>query len=175
MGFFILQAHTAQQLNCYTPCVFEKLQGFFLIRGWRLSLKEPFHRGSAKWNVFCLSCHKAFLWGSSAIVVSLWVSSAPCLRRIPKTLGPWSSVYVYEKLHNTLVTWCQELTRWKRPWCWERLRAGGEGGDRDGWMASPTQWTRIWANFRRWWRTGRSGVLQSMGSQAVRHYLAPEQ
>ena len=44
---------------------------------------------------------------------------------------------------NTLATWCKELTHLKRPWCWERLRAGGEGDDRgwDGWMASPTQWT----------------------------------
>ena len=43
---------------------------------------------------------------------------------------------------NTLATWCGELTHLKRPWCWERLRAGGEGDDRrwDGWMASPTQW-----------------------------------
>ena len=43
---------------------------------------------------------------------------------------------------NTLATWCNELTHWKRPWCWERLKAGGEGGDRgwDGWMASLTQW-----------------------------------
>ena len=42
---------------------------------------------------------------------------------------------------NTLATWCKELTYWKRPWCWERLKAGGEGDDRgwDGWMASPTQ------------------------------------
>ena len=49
---------------------------------------------------------------------------------------------------NALVTWCKELTHWKRPWCWERLKAGGEGGDRewDGWMASLTQWTRVWAN-----------------------------
>ena len=41
---------------------------------------------------------------------------------------------------NTLATWCEELTDWKRPWCWERLKAGGEGDDRgwDGWMASPT-------------------------------------
>ena len=39
---------------------------------------------------------------------------------------------------NTLATWCEELTHWKRSWCWERLKAGGEGGDRewDGWMAS---------------------------------------
>ena len=63
---------------------------------------------------------------------------------------------------NTLVTWCKELTHWKRPWCWERLRAGGEGGDRgwDGWTASPTQWTWVWANSGRQWRTGRPGVLQ---------------
>ena len=45
----------------------------------------------------------------------------------------------------------EELTYWKRPWCWERLRAGGEGDDRrwDGWMASPTQWTWVWASSRR--------------------------
>ena len=49
---------------------------------------------------------------------------------------------------NTLATWCQELVHWKRNWFLERLRAGGEGGDRrwDGWMASPTQWTWVWAN-----------------------------
>ena len=33
---------------------------------------------------------------------------------------------------NTFTTWCKELTHWKRPWCWERLKAGGEGDDR-GW------------------------------------------
>ena len=49
---------------------------------------------------------------------------------------------------NTLATWCKELTHWKRPWCWERLRPGGEGGSRgwDDWMASSTQWTWVWAN-----------------------------
>ena len=49
---------------------------------------------------------------------------------------------------NTLVTWCEELTHWKRPWCWERLRAGGEVDDRgrEGWMAWPTQWTWVWAS-----------------------------
>ena len=41
---------------------------------------------------------------------------------------------------NILATWCEELTHWKRPWCWERLKAGGEGDGRgrDGWMASPS-------------------------------------
>ena len=53
---------------------------------------------------------------------------------------------------NTLAPWCEELTHWKRPWCWERLSAGGEGDDRrwDGWMASPTQWTWVWASSREW-------------------------
>ena len=53
---------------------------------------------------------------------------------------------------NTLATRCKELTHLKRPWCWERLKMGGEGNDRgwDGWMASPTQWTWVWASFRSW-------------------------
>ena len=53
---------------------------------------------------------------------------------------------------NTLVTWCKEPTHWKRPWCWERLRAGGEGDDSrwDGWMASLTWWTWVWVNSGSW-------------------------
>ena len=63
------------------------------------------------------------------------------------------------------------LTYWKRPWCQERLKAGGEGDDRgwDGWMASPTWWTWVWVSSRSWWWTGRPGMLQSMGSQKVGH------
>ena len=66
--------------------------------------------------------------------------------------------------------WCEELTYWKRSWCWERLKAG-EGDDRgwDGWTASSTWWTWVWVNSRSWWWTGRPGVLQSMGSQRVGH------
>ena len=69
---------------------------------------------------------------------------------------------------NTLATWCEELTHWKRPCCWERLKAGGEGNDRgpDGWMASPTWWTWIWASSGSWWWTGKPGMLQSMGWQS---------
>ena len=64
---------------------------------------------------------------------------------------------------------------WKRPWCWEGLRAR-EGGDRgwDGWMASLTWWTWVWANSGSWWWTGRPGVLQFMGSQRARHNWATE-
>ena len=63
------------------------------------------------------------------------------------------------------------LAHLKRPWCWEGLKAGGEGDDRgwDGWMASLTQWTWVWVDSRSWWWTGRPGVLQSMGLQRIRH------
>ena len=72
---------------------------------------------------------------------------------------------------NTLATWYKELTHFKRPWCWERLMAGGERDNRgwDGWMASPNQWTWVWVDSSSWWWTGRLGVLWFMGSQRVGH------
>ena len=72
---------------------------------------------------------------------------------------------------STLATLCKELTHWKRPWCWKGLGAGGEGDDTgwDGWMASPTRCTWVWVNSRKWWWTGRPGVLRFMGSQRVGH------
>ena len=77
---------------------------------------------------------------------------------------------------NTLVTLCEELTDWKRLWCWEGLGAGGKGDDRgwDGWMASPTRWTWVWVNSGSWWWIGRPGVLRFMGSQRVIHNWATE-
>ena len=78
---------------------------------------------------------------------------------------------------SILVTWCEQMTHWKSPWCWERLSAEGEKSIRGwvGWMASQMQRTRTWANFRRWWGTGRPGELQSMGSQRVGYDWATEQ
>ena len=97
---------------------------------------------------------------------------------ILKEISPESSLeglMVKLKLQY-LVTWCKELIHWKRPWCWERLKEGGEGDDRewDGWMASLTQWTWVWASSRSWWCTRQPGVLQSMGSQRVKHNWAAE-
>ena len=68
---------------------------------------------------------------------------------------------------DALATWCEEMTHWKRPWCWEKLRAGGEGDDRgwDGWMASLTQQTWVWVNSGSWWWTGKPGTLRFMGLQ----------
>ena len=64
------------------------------------------------------------------------------------------------EIPNTLATWWEELTHWKRPWCWERLKVGGERDDRgwDGWMASPTQWLWVWVNSGNWWWTGKPGM-----------------
>ena len=71
---------------------------------------------------------------------------------------------------------CEELTHWKRLWCWEGLGTGGEGDNRgwDGWMASLTRWTWVSVNSRSWCWTGRPGVLRFMGSQRVRHNWATD-
>ena len=64
-----------------------------------------------------------------------------------------------------LATWCKEPTHWKRPWCWERLKAGREGDNRgwDGWMASPSQWTWVWASSQSWWWTGSLACCSPWG------------
>ena len=77
---------------------------------------------------------------------------------------------------NTLANWCEEPTHLKRPWHWERWKAGGEGDNRewDGWMASLTRWTWVWVNSGSWWWTGRPGVLWSVRSQRAGHGWATE-
>ena len=99
---------------------------------------------------------------------------------ILKEIIPEYSLEDWCRSASTLATWCEELTYWKRPWCLERLKVRGEGDDRgwDGWMASSTQRTRIWANSRRWWRTGKPGMLLCMlcmGLQRAGHDWATEQ
>ena len=69
-----------------------------------------------------------------------------------------------------------ELTHLKRPWCWGRLRTGGEGDDSkwDGWMVSPTQWTWVWVDSRSWWWTGVLVCCGSWGLQRVGHESVTE-
>ena len=64
----------------------------------------------------------------------------------------------------------------KKPWCWERWKAGGEGDNRgwDGWMASLTRWTWVWASTGSWWWTRKPGMLQAMGLQRVGEDWATE-
>ena len=84
---------------------------------------------------------------------------------IGRTDGSWNS--------NTLATWWTDSSVLEflgpRHWCWERLKAVGEGDDRgwNDWMTSATWWIWVWASSRNWWWTGKPGVLQSMGSQRV--------
>ena len=93
----------------------------------------------------------------------------------PKRNQSWVFVGRTDAKAETLMLWpsdVKNLLIWKDPaWCWERLTVGGEGDDRgwDGWIASPTQCTRVWENSRSWWWTGRARVLQSMGLQRVGH------
>ena len=73
--------------------------------------------------------------------------------------------------YSTLVTRCKEPTHYKRPWSWESLKAERERDNRGQYclMASSTQWTWGWASSRTWWKTGKPGMLQFMGSQRVKH------
>ena len=80
---------------------------------------------------------------------------------------------------ETPILWPPDVKNWvtrKRPWYWERLKAGGEGDDRewDGWMASLTQWIWVWVSSGSWWWTGKPDMLQSRGLHRVRHNWATE-
>ena len=87
----------------------------------------------------------------------------------------WSDLAAARDFYFGNLMW-RELTHWKRSWYWRRLKAGGAGDDRrwGGWVASPTQWTWVWANSGSWWWTGKPGMLQSMESQWVGHNWATE-
>ena len=105
------------------------------------------------------------LWGWRRLLESLGLQGDPTsLSKRKSVLNIHWTDWCWSWNSNTLATWCEELTHLKRPWCWERLKAGGEGDDRgwDGWMTSPTQW-RFLVDFRSWWWTGRPGMLLSMG------------
>ena len=83
---------------------------------------------------------------------------------------------------NTLASWCKELTHWKRPWCWERLRAGGEGEDRgwDGWMhhrlnGHEFEWTLADSEGQgslaccRWWGRKESDTTEPLNNKIKIH------
>ena len=82
----------------------------------------------------------------------------------PKGNQSWIFIGRTDAESETPILWPPdetELTPWKRPWCWERLKVGEEEDDRgwDGWMASLIQWTWVWASSGSWWWTGKPGVL----------------
>ena len=135
--------------------------------------------GCESWTIKNAEC-----WRIDAFELWYWRRLLSPLDSKDQTSQPWRKSVL--NIHwkdwcwswnpNNLATWCEKLTHLKRPWCWERLRAGGEGDDRgwDDWMALRTQWTCVWVNSRSWWGTGRPGMLWSMGSQRVGHDWAIE-
>ena len=96
----------------------------------------------------------------------------------PLGLTDWISLQskVLSRVFSMWPSWCEELTHRKRPWCWERLKVGGEGDNRgqDGWMASLMRWTWVWVSSGSWWWTGKPGVLKSMGLQRDGHNWVTE-
>ena len=127
--------------------------------------------GCESWTIKKAECERidAFeLWCWRILLGVPW-SARRSNQSILKEISP---EYSLERLMLKLkLQYFGHLTHLKRPWCWKRLRAGGEENDRggDGWMASPTWWTWVWVTSRSWWRTGKPGVLQSMGSRRVGH------
>ena len=97
----------------------------------------------------------------------LWLPSC-CLLTWSLHCAHWKRDCFLVSNSNTLATWCEDLAPLKRPWCWQRLRSGGEGDDRgwNDWMASPAQWAWVWVDSGSWRWTGRPGVLWFMGSQS---------
>ena len=137
--------------------------------------------GYENWTIKKAECQRIYafekLWCWRRLLKVPWTarrSNQSILKEISPECSGKDSCWSWNS--NTLATWWEELTHWKRPWCWERLKVGGEGDDRgwDGWMASPTQWTWVWVDYGSWWWTGRPGVLQSMGLERVGHDWATE-
>ena len=97
----------------------------------------------------------------------------------PKGNQPWILIGRTDAEAESPKLWPPDVKNWlwKRPWCWKRLKAGGEGGDRgwDGRMAPMTQQTWVWTGSWRWWGTGKPGVLQSTASESAGHDQATEQ
>ena len=128
--------------------------------------------GCESWTIKKAECRRidAFeLWCWRRLLRVLWTAR----RSNQSILKEINSEYSSEGLRLKLklqyfghLIWQTDSLE-KKPWCWKRLRAGGEWDNRgwDGWMASPTQWTGVWASSRSWWWTGKPGMLQSMGSQ----------
>ena len=97
----------------------------------------------------------------------------------PKGNQSWIFIGRTDGEAETPILWSPDVKSWL---IWKDLNDGKtegrrEGDDRewDGWMASPTRWTWVWASSRRWWITGEPGVMQSLGSQRVRQDLTTEQ
>ena len=171
-----------------TPC---KRVGFQLhpaqgMPGARSEIHRPPFSSSSAWRRFPLTrTLRTFLFPQtnfreclcSNLSLILLIQSAgliPLQEAVnPKGKQSWIFFQRTDAEAETPILWPPDVKsyHWKRPWCWERFKVGREGDDTgwDGWMASQTQWTWVWASSGSWWWTRRPGLLQSMGSQRVGH------
>ena len=132
-----------------------------------------FMYGCESWTI-----QKAECWRIGAFELWCWRR----LLRVPGTARRSNQPRIFigrTDAKAEALLWSPDAKNWlaEKDYFWERLRAGGEGGDREwnDWMASLTQFTWVWANSRRQWRTRKPGLLQSMGSQKAGHDLVTEQ
>ena len=136
--------------------------GFSSSHGWMWELDHKESWAPKNWCFWTVVLEK-----------TLWTAKNSVGLRGDQTNQSWSKSFL--NIHwkdwcwhwnsNTLATWCRELTLWKRPWSWKRLKAGGEDRGWAVWMASLTRWTWVWARSESWWWNGKPGVLQSMELQ----------
>ena len=116
--------------------------------------------GCESWTI-----KKAEHWRSDAfkLVVREYSSEYLLLQGHPKRNQPWIFIGRTDAEAEAPIVWPFDVKGWLtgKDWYWERLRARGEGNNRrwDGWMASPTQWTKwVWVKSGSWWWTGRPGL-----------------
>ena len=129
--------------------------------------------GCESWTIKIAECWRidAFeLWCWRRLLRVPWTSRRSNQSILQEISPEYSLDWCWSWNSNTLAIWCEELIHWKRVWCWERLKAGGEGDYRewDGWMVSLNQWTWVWVSSGSGWWTGITGVLQSIGLQRVK-------
>ena len=153
----------------YFPFTLSFLYRFltFLFLSFRGSLESWTIKKAERWrtDAFELRCWRRLL----RVPWTAWRSNQSILKEISPEYS-LEGLMLKLKLQYTLATWYKELTHWKRPWHWERLKAAGEGEDRgwNDWMASPTWWTWVWATSGNWYWIWMPGVMQPMGSQRDR-------
>ena len=125
------------------------------------------------WELDCKEDWTLKNWSSWAVVLEKTLQSPLDFKKIkpihPKGNQSWIFIARTDAEAETPILWPPDVKNWltgEKSWCWKRLKAGGEGENRgwDGWMASPTQWTWVWANSGSWWRTGSPGVPESIVS-----------
>ena len=104
---------------------------------------------------YCFSSGHVRMWEldcKESWALKNWCLWTVVLEKTLESTLDWKEIKpsVLKEIWNSrsLATWCEELTPWNRPWCWERLKAGGKRDDRgwDGWMASPTGWRWVWVS-----------------------------